>query len=135
MQIKVLLGHMLEIITPIDNDGVEVDETMLNSYLQEQTDNISKALQIVIDSCKTISTIYTNDKIEDESLFQEAFFLLMENYKQIFPNPEQEPDGQFETKVDLVLLRNWKERLDLLQETISSIFLMFLFDGLKRIEK
>ena len=135
MHIKILLGHMLEIIIPLENDDIESDEAMVNEYLQNQTDNIGRLFQNLIDSCETLSNIYNNgirgDK-ENDSLFEEAFSLLMNNYRKLFPDPDQETNGKFETKVNLELLKSWKDRLDSQQENISSIYFMFLFDGLNK---
>jgi len=135
MQVKLLIGHLLEIIAPIDNNDIEVDEAMISKYIQSQTDLIGNLFQTFINSCAALGDIYNNRGNEGKDindLVEAAYHRLITNYKQIFPDPEQKTDGEFKTTLNSEMLKAWKARLDYQHQNVSKIYFIFLFDGMER---
>jgi hypothetical protein len=133
-KIKLLLGHVEEAFTPIENNKNDSDETMIRDYFQKQGDEIGKAFQNLIDSGGQLANIFSdrmNEQVEENSNYKMATNFFIENYKQLYPDQNHDSEEILKIELNLDLIKEWKKRLDDQFENFAKFYIIILFDAIK----
>ncbi|MGL1937234.1 MAG: hypothetical protein OCD01_19560 [Fibrobacterales bacterium] len=125
-KVRMFLGHIIEII-----EIPECNLDTIDSYIQSISDELIIDFQKFLDSFLYFLNLLENRFDDEGDSCAAAFLLMSDEYKQFFPDPEQETDGEFACAINDDVICEWKKRLDGLQETVLFFYLVFVFDQME----
>ncbi|PKL18382.1 MAG: hypothetical protein CVV49_06205 [Spirochaetae bacterium HGW-Spirochaetae-5] len=130
--LRIILLHMHEVIKPLENDDLIINEEMLNDYFQRRANELADPFESVTASFSDLYNMFeAREETEENIISSEDFVLLFKNIKQIYPEPEKDSGGKINCKLDTDMLKDWSGRVDSLNEEFLNAYFMILFDDLQ----
>lgn len=121
------LSHIVELFEVIEDKSDNEVELSVKNYLEDMFNSIGDHFQKLLDFQTELLSIY-NSIDEPSENFDNAMTLLFDNYKECYPEPDVETDGEFEFKIEIGLIREWRKRIEQQVSNYTIIFYLILFN-------
>ena len=134
INLKTIISHSLELLNVLDTSEAKINKDMINEYFIGQFNKAGASFQGIIDFLSEIH-LTISDQLSEESLLVEGYLEIVNHYKLIFPDPNQETDGDFNCQISTEILPDWKKRIDDLYELYFTFYLLMVIDSIVEDEK